>query len=69
MVVHFKSVRMDVLLVQKYKKPYIIPSERINFGLIYNSSKSEIFACPHGSSLCRALQNDGLVGVGSSSEK
>ena len=52
MVVHFISVRIDVLLEQKWKKPVIIPSECQDFGLIYNSSNSEIFVCPHGSSLC-----------------
>ena len=53
MVVHFKSVKIDVLLVQKWKEPVIIASEGQNFGLIYNSSNSEIFVCPHGSSLCK----------------
>ena len=52
MVVHFKIVKIDVLLVQKYEKPVIIPSDYPNFGLIYNSSNSEIFVCPHSSSLC-----------------
>ena len=51
MVVHFKSVKIDVLLVQKWKEPVIIASEGQNFDLIYNLSNSEIFVCPHGSSL------------------
>ena len=51
MVVHFKSVIIDVLHVQKWKEPVIIASEGQNFGLIYNSSYSEIFVRPHGSSL------------------
>ena len=51
MVVHFKSVKIDVLHVQKRKEPNIIASEGQNFDLIYNSSNSEIFVCPHGSSL------------------
>ena len=51
MVVHLKSVKIDVLLVQKWKEPVIIASESQNFGLIHNSSNSEIFVCPHGSSL------------------
>ena len=52
MVEHFKSVKIDVLHVQKWKEPVIIASECQNFGLICNSSNSEIFLCPYGSSLC-----------------
>ena len=52
MVVHFKSVKIDVLHVQKWKEPVTIASEGQNFGLICNSSNSEIFLCSYGSSLC-----------------
>ena len=52
MVVLFKSVKIDMLLVQNWKEPVIIASEDQNFGLICNSSNFEIFVCPHGSSLC-----------------
>ena len=55
MVVHFKSVKIDVLLVQKCKKPVIIPSEGSNFDLMYNSSYSEIFVCPHVLTVQRKL--------------
>ena len=55
MVVHFKSVKIDVLHVQNWKEPVIIASECQNFDLVCNSFNSEIFLCPYGSSLWDAL--------------
>ena len=50
----YKSVEIDVLLVQKWKEPILTASEGQNFGLMHYSSNSEIFICSHGSSLCTA---------------